>query len=83
MNSDAIYNLTIDFEECIGNPKSKNISYGTIYLSGEMINERPAFKLTLEKTVEFTKRDLDAFMASYRDANKPRLINFSKNHQVV
>lgn len=44
-----------------------------------MINDRPAFKFTLEKTEEFTNRDIEAFISSYRDANKPRDINFVRH----
>lgn len=79
MNKNEIYNITIKFEESVGNPKSKIFSQGTIYISGEMINDRPAFKFTLEKTEEFTNSDLEAFMASYIEANRPRNINFVRH----
>lgn len=79
MNKNEIYNITIKFEESVGNPKSKIFSQGTIYISGEMINDRPAFKFTLEKTEEFTNADLEAFMASYMEANRPRNINFVRH----
>jgi hypothetical protein len=44
-----------------------------------MINDRPAFKFTLEKTEEFSESDLEAFMACYFEANRPRNVNFVRH----
>lgn len=54
-------------------------SKGTIYLSGEMTNERPSFKLTLEKSDEISENDIKAFIACYEQANKPRSYNFVRH----
>ncbi|CAK66823.1 unnamed protein product (macronuclear) [Paramecium tetraurelia] len=81
-----IYSLQIDFEESVGNPKSKIVTQGTIYIYGEMTNEKPSMQIILEKTDQFSNADLEAFMACYVEANRPRTLqhikNFSSSQQV-
>ncbi|CAD8045366.1 unnamed protein product [Paramecium primaurelia] len=81
-----IYSLQIDFEESVGNPKSKIKTQGTIYIYGEMTNEKPSIQIILEKTDQFSNTDLEAFMACYIEANRPRSMvhpkNFQSNQQI-
>ena len=44
-------------------------SKGTIYISGEMTNQRPNFKFSLEKTENITQTDIKAFLESYKYLN--------------
>ena len=37
-----------------------------IYITGEMTNDRPSFKLVFEKTDEITDADILAFVESYK-----------------
>ncbi|CAD8071579.1 unnamed protein product [Paramecium sonneborni] len=74
-----IYSLQIDFEESVGNPKSKIVTQGTIYIYGEMTNEKPSIQIILEKTEQFSNGDLEAFMACYVEANRPRTLVNTKN----
>ncbi len=50
MKSGDILTFICNFDAPIGNPKNKIFAKGTIYISGEMTNERPNFKFTMEKT---------------------------------
>ncbi|CAD8055564.1 unnamed protein product [Paramecium primaurelia] len=80
------YSLQIDFEESVGNPNNKIQTQGTIYIYGEMTNEKPSIQIILEKTDQFSNVDLEAFMACYVEANKPRFLSQSKtikNNQQV
>ena len=44
---------------------------GTLYITGDMITDRPNVKVNLEKTGEFSSVDIKAFLGAYLEANKP------------
>lgn len=46
-------------------------SKGTIYIMGEFSTERPNFKFTIEKTDDISDIDVKAFLAAYKEANRP------------
>jgi SpoVK/Ycf46/Vps4 family AAA+-type ATPase len=66
-----VMTLQLDFEEYIGNPKRRMISKGTVYITGENTIDRPNFKFRLDKTEDISDADLQGFLHSYREANRP------------
>ncbi|CAD8065577.1 unnamed protein product [Paramecium sonneborni] len=74
-----IYSLQIDFEESVDDQNSQIVTQGTIYIYGEMTNEKPSISIILEKTKQFSNADLEAFMACYLEANRPRTVVHLKN----
>lgn len=53
----------------MGTKRSKLISKGTIYISGEMISDRAGFKFIFEKTDEISDLDINAIASVYKSAN--------------
>eukprot|EP01016_Furgasonia_blochmanni_P044377 TRINITY_DN615_c0_g1_i8.p1 TRINITY_DN615_c0_g1~~TRINITY_DN615_c0_g1_i8.p1 ORF type:complete len:428 (-),score=71.38 TRINITY_DN615_c0_g1_i8:202-1485(-) len=66
-----VITIQLDFEESVGNPKRRIQSKGTIYITGEMTNDRPNFKFILEKTDEISEIDIKGFLEAYKEANRP------------
>lgn len=64
MKDGDIYTIQLNFTESL--PKSRIMSKGTIYISGEMTSDRPNFKLVFEKSDEITDTDIKAFVECYK-----------------
>lgn len=66
MRNGNIYTLQLSFTESNGSVKSHLTSKGSISISGEMSDDRPNFKLVLEKFDEITDVDCKAFVECYK-----------------
>ena len=54
------------------NIKKELFTTGTIYISGEMMSDRPGFKFILEKSDDISDLDIQAFINCYKEAYKPQ-----------
>jgi hypothetical protein len=91
--------LQIDFEEALGDPKKSRIwqlilifepllflelfAKGTLYITGDMVTDRPSVRVILEKTNEFSNLDIKAFLGAYFEANKPNDPNLKNKLQEI
>lgn len=60
------FTVQIQYTQTSGTPKSRLQSKGTLYISGEMTEDRPSFRFMLEKSDEITDHDIAAFVECYR-----------------
>jgi len=68
---DNITTIQLEFEEQVGDKKRHRIAKGTMYITGENTMDRPNFRLILEKSLDISEADIQAFIAAYREANRP------------